>query len=46
MIGELGVAKSLETTKSGIAGTIHAHPTLSEAIMEAADNAYGHSINI
>jgi len=46
MIAELGVAKALETTKNGIANTIHAHPTLSEAIMEAADNAYGHSINI
>ncbi len=46
MIAELGVAKSLETTKSGIAGTIHAHPTLSEAIMEAAENAYGHAIHI
>ncbi|HEV8539376.1 MAG TPA: dihydrolipoyl dehydrogenase, partial [Bacteroidota bacterium] len=46
MIAELGVAKSLETTKSGIAGTIHAHPTLTEAIMEAAENAYGHAIHI
>jgi dihydrolipoamide dehydrogenase len=46
IIGELGVAKTLETTVAGIAGTIHAHPTLSEAIMEAAENAYGHSINI
>ncbi|MBI1807960.1 MAG: dihydrolipoyl dehydrogenase, partial [Ignavibacteria bacterium] len=27
MIAELGVAKTLETTVSGIAGTIHAHPT-------------------
>ncbi len=44
--GELGVAKTLESTVAGIAGTIHAHPTLSEAIMEAAENAYGHSINI
>ncbi|MBI4546961.1 MAG: dihydrolipoyl dehydrogenase [Ignavibacteriae bacterium] len=46
MIAELGVAKSLETTGSGIYGTIHAHPTLSEAIMEAAENAYGHAIHI
>ncbi len=46
LIAELGVAKTLETTADGIAGTIHAHPTLSEAIMEAAENAYGHSINI
>ena len=46
MIAELGVAKTLESTVDGIAGTIHAHPTLSEAIMEAAENAYGHSISI
>ncbi len=46
MIAELGVAKALETTAGGIFNTIHAHPTLSEAIMEAAENAYGHSIHI
>jgi dihydrolipoamide dehydrogenase len=46
MIAELGVAKTLESVASGIYGTIHAHPTLSEAIMEAAEDAYGHSIHI
>jgi dihydrolipoamide dehydrogenase len=46
MIAELGVAKTLETTADGIINTIHAHPTLSEAVMEAAENAYGHSIHI
>ncbi len=46
MIAELCVAKNLETTASGIFDTIHAHPTLSEAVMEAAENAYGHSIHI
>ncbi len=46
MIAELGVAKALETTAPGLFNTIHAHPTLSEAIMEAAENAYGHSIHI
>jgi len=46
MISELGLAKTLESTVKGIEGTIHPHPTLSEAIMEAAENAYGHSINI
>ena len=46
MIAELGVAKTLETTVAGLAGTIHAHPTLSEAIMEAAENAYGHAIHL
>ncbi|MBI5022274.1 MAG: dihydrolipoyl dehydrogenase [Ignavibacteriales bacterium] len=46
MIAELGLAKALEATPSGIANTIHAHPTLSEAIMEAAENAEGHAIHI
>ncbi|MFI5253480.1 MAG: dihydrolipoyl dehydrogenase [Bacteroidota bacterium] len=46
MIGELGVAKTLEATGGSIHQTIHAHPTLSEAIMEAAENAFGHSVNI
>ncbi|MBI5216446.1 MAG: dihydrolipoyl dehydrogenase [Ignavibacteriae bacterium] len=46
MIAELGVAKSLEAISGTIAGTIHAHPTLSEAIMEAAEDAYGHAIHL
>lgn len=46
MIAELGVAKALETTAEQIFKTVHAHPTLSEAVMEAAANAYGQSINI
>ncbi|HUL42881.1 MAG TPA: dihydrolipoyl dehydrogenase [Bacteroidota bacterium] len=46
MIAELCIAKALETTASGIFNTIHAHPTLSEAVMEAAEQAYGHAINI
>jgi dihydrolipoamide dehydrogenase len=36
MLAELVLAKRLEATKSEIATTIHAHPTLSEAIMDAA----------
>jgi dihydrolipoamide dehydrogenase len=46
MIAELGVAKSLETTNYELFHTIHAHPTLSEAIMEAAGNASGEAIHI
>ena len=46
MIAELGVAKALEATAPGIFNAIHAHPTLSEAVMEAAENADGHSIHI
>ena len=45
LIAELGVAKSLETTWEEIAMTIHAHPTLSEAIMEAALDAFGLAIH-
>ncbi|OGU10366.1 MAG: dihydrolipoyl dehydrogenase [Ignavibacteria bacterium GWB2_35_12] len=46
MIGEIGVAKTLEATGKSIFKTIHAHPTLSEAIMEAAAQAYGETVNI
>jgi len=46
MIAEIGLAKTLEATAPTIFKTIHAHPTLSEAIMEAAANAYGEAVNI
>jgi dihydrolipoamide dehydrogenase len=46
LIAEIGIAKSLEATYESIVKTIHAHPTLSESIMEAAANAYGESIHI
>jgi dihydrolipoamide dehydrogenase len=46
MIHELVVAKKLESTGKDIFHTIHAHPTLSEAVMEAAAAAYGEAINI
>ncbi len=46
MIHELVVAKKLESTGTDIFRTIHAHPTLSEAVMEAAAAAYGEAINI
>jgi dihydrolipoamide dehydrogenase len=42
MVAELVLAKRLEATKEEIMNTIHAHPTLSEAVMEAAGNAGGH----
>ena len=45
MIAELGMAKALEGTWDDLSMTVHAHPTLSEAIMEAAMNAQGHSIH-
>ena len=46
MIHELVVAKKLEATGRDIFRTVHAHPTLSEAVMEAAAAAYGEAINI
>ena len=46
MIAEAGLAKSLEATGESIYKTIHAHPTLAEAFMEAAAQAYGEAIHI
>jgi dihydrolipoamide dehydrogenase len=46
LIAELVLAKRLEATGKSIFGAVHAHPTLSEAIMEAAAAAYGEAINI
>jgi len=46
MIAELGMAKALETTYSEILHTMHAHPTLSEAVMEAAGQAFNEAIHI
>ncbi|NJD21894.1 MAG: dihydrolipoyl dehydrogenase [Melioribacter sp.] len=46
LIAELTLAKSMEATFETIIKTVHAHPTLSESIMEAAANAYGESIHI
>ncbi len=46
LIAEIGIAKSLEATAESIFRTVHAHPTLSESIMEAAAAAYGEAIHI
>ncbi|MBX9743459.1 MAG: dihydrolipoyl dehydrogenase [Chthoniobacterales bacterium] len=46
MIAELGLAITLEATYDDIASTIHAHPTLSEAVMEATEAAHGQAIHI
>ncbi len=45
MIAELGLAITLEATYEEIIATIHAHPTLSEAIHEAAHASQGHAIH-
>jgi len=46
LIAEVSLAKSLEATAESIMKTVHAHPTLSESVMEAAANAYGGAIHI
>ncbi len=46
MIAEVVVARKLETTGHEIIKSVHPHPTMSEAIMEAAADAYGEVIHI
>lgn len=46
MIAEVVVARKLETTGHEIMKSIHPHPTMSEAIMEAAADAYGEVIHL
>ncbi|MEZ5331587.1 MAG: dihydrolipoyl dehydrogenase [Thermoanaerobaculia bacterium] len=46
LIAEACVALQLETTTEELFRTIHAHPTLSEAMAEAAHAATGHAIHI
>jgi dihydrolipoamide dehydrogenase len=46
LIAELGLAMTLEATYEEIEGTIHAHPTLSEMIHEAAGEAHKMAIHI
>jgi dihydrolipoamide dehydrogenase len=45
LISEVVLGKTLETTTAEIGKTVHPHPTLSEAIMEAALAAEGEAIN-
>ncbi|YBU88852.1 MAG: dihydrolipoyl dehydrogenase [Candidatus Walczuchella monophlebidarum] len=46
IITEAVIARKLETTSHEILKSIHPHPTLSEAIMEAVSDAYGTCIHI
>jgi dihydrolipoamide dehydrogenase len=46
LIAEAGAALKLEATSEELVRTIHAHPTLSEAIHEAAEAVSGHAIHI
>lgn len=45
MIAELGLAITMEATYEELIATIHAHPTLSEAVHEAAHATQGHAIH-
>lgn len=46
LIAEAALAMKLGATAEQLAGTIHAHPTLAEAVMEAAEAVHGLSIHI
>jgi dihydrolipoamide dehydrogenase len=46
LLPELTLAQMMELTPVEIARNVHAHPTLSETLMEAAHAAEGHAINI
>ena len=46
LIAEIGLARKMEATYEELAHTVHAHPTLSEAVMEAAGEAFGEAVNI
>ncbi|MGE4586071.1 MAG: dihydrolipoyl dehydrogenase [Mangrovibacterium sp.] len=46
MIAELVVAKKLEITGQELVKSVHPHPTMSEAVMEAAAAAYGEVIHL
>jgi len=46
LLPELVLARNWELTPEEIARTVHAHPTLSEALMEAAHGVFGKAIHI
>jgi dihydrolipoamide dehydrogenase len=46
LLAELGLAMKLEATYEEVMETVHAHPTLSEAVMEAAADSHGLSPHI
>ena len=45
LIAEMGLALEMELTTDDIHGTIHAHPTIAEAIHEATLDADGHALH-
>ncbi len=46
MIAEAVVARKLETTWHEVLKSVHPHPTMSEAVMEAVADAYGEVIHL
>jgi dihydrolipoamide dehydrogenase len=46
LIAEATLGRTLETTEHELLKTVHAHPTLSEALMEATAVAFGESVNL
>jgi dihydrolipoamide dehydrogenase len=46
MIAEIVAIRKLETTGMDLIKTVHPHPTMSEAVMEAAAAAYGEVIHL
>ena len=46
MIAEIVLARRLEATGMDLVKTVHPHPTMSEAVMEAAAAAYGEVIHL
>jgi dihydrolipoamide dehydrogenase len=46
LITEVVAARKLETTGKEIIDTVHPHPTLSEAVMEAVAQAYGECVHL
>lgn len=46
MIAEAVVARKLETTGHEIMKAIHPHPTMSEAIKDAVEDAYGEAVHL
>ncbi|MFB6094372.1 MAG: dihydrolipoyl dehydrogenase [Halanaeroarchaeum sp.] len=45
LIAEIGLAIEMGATLEDVASTVHTHPTLSESVMEAAENALGQAIH-
>ena len=46
LLGELSLARIMEGTAFDVGAVVNAHPTLSEAVKEAAMAAVGHAIHV